>query len=169
MLRVVPAVLLALTLQAPAAVQEIDPAFQTLAQRFFATQQAEDVDGYLALWSRSADKPKVEQLRFVFNSGDDVFTDIAVLRARVDGDTARLRVSATRARTFGGGRSAQGPPPTMNTRLQLSLVLLREDGEWRIVREAAPSDELAVTLIETADPELRRRLLEADPGWSMSA
>ncbi len=132
-------------------------------ERFFATQQAEDVDGYLALWSRSADKPKVEQLRFVFNSGDDVFTDIAVSRARVDGDTARLRVAATRARTFAGVRSAQGPPPTMNTRLQLSLVLVREDGEWRIVREAAPSDELAVALIETADPELRRRLLEADP------
>ena len=155
--------LLSLALQSVVPVQEIDPAFQALAERFFATQQAEDVDGYLALWSKSATKPMAEQLRFVFGSGDDIFTSVAVVRANVVGDTARVRVSANRERTDGRIRNPDGSARTFNSRLQLALSLVREDGEWRIVREGAPADELALALIESNDPEVRRRLLDSEP------
>ena len=163
MLRTLSAFVLTFAIQLPGPTQEIDPAFQALADRFFAAQQAEDPEAYLALWSRSATKPTIEQLRFVFTSGDDTFTDVSVLRAQVTGETARIRVAATRVRTDMRFKGPDGSARTFTTRLQLAVALVREEGEWRIVREGPPSDELAVTLIETADPEVRRRLLEADP------
>ncbi len=160
------ALLLSLAIQSAVSVQDVDPAFQALAERFFATQQAEDVDGYLALWSKSATRPMAEQLRFVFGSGDDIFTAVAVLRTNVIGDTARVRVSANRERTDGRVRNPDGSPRTFTSRLQLALSLVREEGEWRIVREGAPADELATALIESNDPEVRRRLLDSEPDLS---
>ncbi len=177
MLRKLSSLTLALLIQLPAsglpapglpapglpAVNQADPALQALAERFFATQQAEDVDAYLALWSRPASKPSAEQLRFVFAGGDDIFTDVSVLRASVTGDTARIRVSATRARTDARNKNPDGSARAFTIRLQLALALVREDGEWRIVREGAPVDELAAALIGTNDPDVRRQLLEAEP------
>ena len=98
MLMWLPALLLTAALQA-GSVQEVDPAIQTLVERFFAAQQAEDADAYLALWSTSARKPPREQLEYIFSSGDDHFTDVGVVRATIDGETARVRVTATRTRT----------------------------------------------------------------------
>src|SRR5687768_2138181 len=163
MLRALSVLVLSLAIQVPGPAQEIDPAFQSLAERFFAAQQAEDTTAYLALWSRSAAKPKLEQLQFIFASGDDVFTEVSVVRAQVASETARVRVTATRSRTDLRMKSPDGSARTFTTRLQLALALVREEGEWRIVREGAPSDELAAALIETNDPELRRQLLAAEP------
>jgi len=173
MLRTLSSLALALLIQIPAPVpptpgppapgQEVDSALQALTERFFSTQQAEDVDAYLALWSRSASKPTAEQLRFVFASGDDLFTEVSVVRASVIGETARIRVGVTRARTDARSKNPDGSARVFTTRLQLALALVREEGEWRIVREGGPVDELATALIATDDPELRRQLLEAEP------
>ena len=57
---------------------------------FFAAQEAEDVDAYLALWSSKARKPNPEQLRFVFDSGDDTFHDIEITRIAPVGDLLRV-------------------------------------------------------------------------------
>lgn len=168
MLRISALLALALLIQLPvpgqpASTPEADPALQALTERFFSTQQVEDVDGYLALWGRSASRPGVEQLRFVFASGDDVFTDVSVLRATVTGDSARIRVGANRTRTDARFKGPDGSPRAFSSRLQLALALVREDGEWRIVREGAPVDELAGALIEASDPELRKQLLASEP------
>ena len=173
MSRTLPSLVLALLFQLPAPVpappgvtvpaQDVDPALQAITERFFATQQAEDVDGYLALWSRSASKPTAEQLRFVFASGDDVFTDVAVLRATITGETARIRVTATRARTDSRMKAPDGSPRAFTSRLQLALALVREAGEWRILREGAPVDELATALIDTDAAEARGHLLASEP------
>ena len=69
-------VLLIQTVPAPAPRQDV-PALQAAVHRFFATQEAEDVDAYLGQWSKSATRPTAEQIRFVFESGDDKY-----LRAR---------------------------------------------------------------------------------------
>ena len=49
----------------------VDPALRAAVERFYATQEAEDADAYLSLWSATAERPRPEQLRFVFESGDD--------------------------------------------------------------------------------------------------
>ena len=141
----------------------IDPELQAVVTRFFETQQAEDADGYLALWSLKAARPAREQLKFIFDSGDDTFIDIQVARAAVTGDSARLRIAVTRVRTDLRAKNPDGSPRLLNTRLQLALTLAREEGAWKIVREGTPADELAAELIDTADPAARRALLESDP------
>ena len=56
-----------------------DPALRAAVEQFFAMQQAENVDGYLALWSKTVDRPKAEQLKYIFGSGDDTFSEIAIV------------------------------------------------------------------------------------------
>ena len=141
----------------------VDPQVRGVVERFFAAQQAEDVEAYLALWSRSARRPSADQLRFIFDAGDDQFLDVAVVRATVAADTAHVRVRTTRVRTDLRAKRPDGSPRVFSTRLQLALSLVREDGEWKILREGPPADELAAALIDAADPAARAALLQAEP------
>ena len=151
--------LLALSLQIPV-VPEVDPAITDVVHRFFAAQEAEDASAYLALWSQKASRPTEAQLRFVFGSGDDKFSDLTLERVTVSGDTARVRVRVVRTRT---GTGPDGKPRTSNSRLQVALTLVREEGGWKLLREGAPSDELAAALIDAADEDARKALLQQDP------
>ena len=66
------AVLVAIAGPLPVCAQEPDdPALRAAVGRFFAAQVAEDIDAYLALWSSTAQRPSLEMLKFVFESGDD--------------------------------------------------------------------------------------------------
>jgi tetratricopeptide (TPR) repeat protein len=151
--------------QQPAAVPvEVDPALRTAVGRFFETQQAEDADAYLALWSdRAPSRPTREQLAFIFESGDDTFIDLAFTRAVIIGETARVRVAVTRVRTDRRAKNPDGTDRLFSTRLQLALSFIRDAGEWKLLREGAPADELAQALIQTDDADARRRLRDAEP------
>ncbi|HEY0872479.1 MAG TPA: tetratricopeptide repeat protein, partial [Vicinamibacterales bacterium] len=165
MVSLIPALILCLSLQtaqAPAA-SEVDPAIQAVVRRFFETQQAEDVQGYLALWSATATRPQAAQLRFIFEAGDDLFSDITIVSATITGNTARVRVTATRQRTDLQAKRPDGKPRVFTTRMQQALALVREGDAWKIVREGPPADELAAALIETEDPELREAILASEP------
>ena len=158
MLFSVVALTLLLQQQPPAAAPEVDPGLRAVVERFFETQQAEDLDGYLALWSTGSPRPPREQLQYIFDSGDDEFSGLAIVRAMVSGDSARVRVTVTRLRTDATAKRPDGRPRTFTTRLQFAISLVREEGEWRVVREGSPADELAQALIQTEDPDERRAL-----------
>jgi CHAT domain-containing protein/tetratricopeptide (TPR) repeat protein len=157
--------LAALTLLAamPAAVRQgvDDPSIRAAVERFYAAQQAEDLPGYLALWSKSADRPREEQLRYIFGSGDDRFSDIVITRVTPAGSGVAVRVSVTRDRTV-AGRNPGGPPTVVHMSLISSLSFVREDGEWKLVREGSATDGLASALIQAATPAERDQLLAAD-------
>ncbi len=142
--------------------QEIDPALKAAVDRFFAAQVSEDVEGYLALWSRTAERPQVHQLRSIFDGGDDKFLDLEITRASIDGTTARVRLAVTRVRTAVNFKNPDGSPRLLSSRLQFSLSYVLEEGEWKLVREGSPVDELAVTLIQTNDPLIRAKLLQTE-------
>jgi tetratricopeptide (TPR) repeat protein len=163
MLCLAAALILLLPQQPQAAAPEVDPGLRAAVERFFETQQAEDLDGYLALWSSRSPRPPREQLQYIFDSGDDEFSGLAIVRAMVSGDAARVRVTVTRLRTDATAKRPDGRPRTFTTRLQLAISLVREAGEWRVVREGSPADELAQALIQTEDPEERRRIRESEP------
>ena len=141
----------------------VDPALKMAVDRFFATQEAEDVDGYLALWSATATRPQPLQLKFIFDSGDDRFSDITIQRVERKGDATRVRVSATRERTE-RSRIPGGPPTTRRSTMVESLTYVREGDEWKLTREGPATDDLAVDLVEATSPEARERLYAADPG-----
>jgi len=140
-----------------------DPKLRAAVERFFAMQQAEDVAGYLALWSASVKRPTAEQLKFVFDAGDDTFSDIAIVGSfPAAGDRVRVRVSATRDRVT-PARTPARPPFTSHSTTAWSLLYVREGDDWKLVREGSASDDLADRFIEAQTPEAREELLLAEP------
>lgn len=152
-----------LFLAAGAGRQGIDDAkLRSAVERFFAMQQAEDVDGYLSLWSVKAKRPEAEQLKYVFDAGDDTYSDIVITATFPAGDRVRVRVSATRERVT-PARIPGRPPFTFRSTTAWSLTYVREADDWKLVREGAAVDDLADSLIEETRPEAREGLLLAEP------
>ena len=152
---------------APAPEQDVDPALRAVVERFFATQQEESIEDYLALWSPRlplTQRPRAEQLKYIFDSGQDEFSDLQLTHVWIDGDRARVRGRVTRARTDARVKRPDGSSRVFTSSLAFALGLAREDGEWKIVREGSPVDELAGALIDEPDAERRAALLAADPG-----
>jgi tetratricopeptide (TPR) repeat protein len=141
----------------------VDPLLRSAVEQFFAMQEAEDANGYLALWSKSANRPQLHSLKFIFDTGDDKFLDLEITRAAVTGDTARVRVSVTRVRSLPANPKPDGSPRYFTSRLNLALTYVREDGAWKLLREGTPADEMARALIDAPDAAARARLLETDP------
>ena len=156
------ALALAAVLPALGRQQPDDPSIREAVERFYAVQQAEDVAGYLALWSRSAERPREDQLRYVFDSGDDRFFDIVITRVTPGASGVTVRVSVKRDRTV-AARNPDGSPIVVHMSLISSLSFVREDGEWKLVREGSATDGLAAALIQADTLAEREQLLAADP------
>ena len=90
------AALLFLTLQSAPAADAVDPALRAAVARFFELQEKEDVAGYLALWSPSGTPPRAEQLKYVFDNGDDKYLGPCHL-ARFDQRQPRARPARRQA------------------------------------------------------------------------
>ena len=140
-----------------------DPEIRAVVDRFFATQMAEDADAYLALWSTNAQRPTLAQLRFVFDTGDDVFTDVVIGRVTEAGGRMRVRVFATRHRTDSKNMRPDGTPYRYVTRLVEGLTLVREDGVLKIASEGSPADDLATAILQAPDAAARAALMDAEP------
>ncbi len=140
-----------------------DPEIRAIVDRFFATQVAEDAGAYLALWSARMQRPTAAQLKFIFDSGDDEFTDVAIAGVSQTGGRIVVRVFATRNRTDTRNRRADGSPIRYSTRLALALTLVREDGVLRIAGEGSPADTLATGILQAATAEARSALMDAEP------
>jgi tetratricopeptide (TPR) repeat protein len=137
-----------------------DPEVRAVVERFFAAQQAEDVEAYLALWSSRAQRPRAEQLRFIFDSGDDRFSELAIQQVTRVGDLVRVRVSVLRERTM---NRFGGTPRTTTSRPTWNMTLARDGGELRILSEGQPADDLAAALVAAATAAERDELLAAEP------
>lgn len=156
--------LLALAIMAVAPPQTADdPAIRAAVERFYAMQEAEDIDGYLALWSATARRPQAAQLKFIFDSGDDKFSDIVITRVTPVRDQVVVRLTVARQRTSTAARRPDGTMPVFNSRMTVSLTFVREGTAWKLLREGSATDGLAATLVEAGTPEERNALLEADP------
>ena len=118
------ALLLVLQAAPPAPAIAVDPAIAAVVMRFYETQQKEDIEGYLALWSPNAASPQRRvQAQYVFDQGDDVFSDIVITQVSIKGDTARLRVNVRRTRTV--PRPSGGSPLVMSSAMSVALTLER--------------------------------------------
>jgi tetratricopeptide (TPR) repeat protein len=139
-----------------------DPRIRAVVEQFFAAQESEDVDAYMALWSAKARKPRPEQLAFVFNAGDDRFLDLVIDRVTEIGDLRRVTVSVTRERTA----SAPDPDGTrrvVTARRAWSLTLVIEGEEVKILSEGFPADDLAAALVAAPSAEAREAMMAAEP------
>jgi tetratricopeptide (TPR) repeat protein/CHAT domain-containing protein len=152
---------LAVGVLAPQA-EVVDPALRSAVERFYATQEAEDVDAYLSLWSSTAERPRPEQLKYVFDSGDDKFSQITITSVRPRGALTVVFVSVTRDRTS-TNRRPDGAPIVFHTSFVAALTFAREGAEWKLMREGTPIDALADAFIAAPDAAGRDRLLVEEP------
>jgi tetratricopeptide (TPR) repeat protein/CHAT domain-containing protein len=156
------AALLFFVLQLAPAADAIDPALSAAVARFFELQEQEDVAGYLALWSPSATAPRADQLKFVFETGDDKYSGLVISRVVLSGSRARVRVEIRRERTL-AGRRPDGTQVVAAYPMSLALAFEKVGGEWKLLSEGPAADDLAASLLEAKDDAEREALLAAEP------
>ena len=156
------ALLLVLQVAPPAPAIAVDPAIASVVTRFYETQEKEDIESYLALWSPSAASPQRRaQVQYVFDQGDDVFADIVISRVSMKGDVARLRVNARRTRTV--PRPSGGQPIVMTSPMSVAITLERVGGEWKLLSEGPAADHVAEVLLDASSEADRETALAAEP------
>jgi CHAT domain-containing protein/tetratricopeptide (TPR) repeat protein len=138
-----------------------DPAIRAAVERYYKALETEDVDGYLSLWSKAAPRPQPESLKYLFESGDDRFSEIQITRAAMLGGRLRVRVSFQRERTRPS--RVPGEPPVVSVMpSRAALAFVREGEDWKVVSEGTPADELAAALVASGSADAREALLAAD-------
>jgi tetratricopeptide (TPR) repeat protein/CHAT domain-containing protein len=153
--------LLVLQVAAPPPAADVDPAIAALVQRFYETQEKEDIDGYLALWSPNGNIPQRAQLQYIFDQGDDRFSNIVITHASVTGARARVRVSVQRSRSVARPGPLSGT--LSNFAMSVALTLEKTGSEWKLLSEGPAADHLAGVLLEAATDAERDSVLASEP------
>jgi len=139
-----------------------DPDLRSAVERFYEAQEKEDIAAYLALWSAHAQRPAPGQLKYIFDTGDDRFSDIRITRASPAGPLMRVRVEVQRERTT-PPRVAGDPPIVTTSLMRVALTFEKEGTDWRLLREGPAADDLAAALVEAGTDDQRAALMEAEP------
>src|SRR5262245_30573007 len=144
---------------APAARHSADEAaLRALAESFFRSWSAKDLDAYLGVWSAKA--PEIEahkkHIGILFSAIERIEArDLTVQKIEVSGDRAEIRVTFEArlidAKT-GKERSGFG-------QMQRTLECVKEEGDWKVWREASSFDELAAALTAAKSDQERADLL----------
>jgi tetratricopeptide (TPR) repeat protein/CHAT domain-containing protein len=139
-----------------------DPSVRAAVERYYKTLEAEDIAAYLALWSTTAERPRPDSVKFLFEFSDDRYYDIEIVRSVLVDDRLRVRVSLRRERTR-PPREPGGQPSVTTTTDRVALTFVREAGDWKLVSEGFPSDDLAASIAAAPTPAAREALLAAEP------
>ncbi len=97
----------------------------------------------------------------MFASGADKYSEIAIARLTAVGDGVQVRVAATRERSS-PARVPGDPPRVLRSNTQWSLLYVREDGEWKLVKEGSAIEGVADALIGAESAAEREAILAAD-------
>lgn len=138
-----------------------ETALRTLAETYFNTWAAKDLEGWLRLWSAQA--PELEARKKatgeLFASSEKIaLKNLALRRVNVAGDRASLRVE-TEVQVIEAQTGKE--KPGYGKRLLL-LECVKEDGAWKVWRELSAYDELAARLLAVKDEQERAALQEAE-------
>ncbi len=135
-----------------------EEAVRSLVEKYFARYAAKDADGLLSLWSTQApDYAALKQdWQRQFAAEDYRLNQLAIARVKVEGEKASLR--AVIQMTVVDVKSQQ-QREQKNLR---NFALVRENGSWKIWRDAPAENELAEALLKTANDAERARLLAAE-------
>jgi CHAT domain-containing protein/tetratricopeptide (TPR) repeat protein len=130
---------------------------RALVEKYFALYASKDLDGLMSLWSeKSPDYASFKQsLQEQFATEDYSFGIPAISRLKVEGERASLR--ATVALTAINLKSRQ----KRERRMVRNFAFVREDGKWKIWRNATAEGDLAEALAQ-AKTEAERAGLLAD-------
>ncbi|MGH9409431.1 MAG: tetratricopeptide repeat protein, partial [Vicinamibacterales bacterium] len=142
--------------QQPTPVQSDEDVLRGRVQAYFEAQAAKDADLALSFWSASASpRPTRETFQTVFGPGEDRYT-VVIQGIAIDGDDARVRVSAERVRTV----HVNGSASESRTRLLNAELWRKEHGEWKLVRDGPAAEDFADELLAAAPPDRARMLTD---------
>ena len=135
-----------------------ETALRALAEAFFHTWAAKDLDGFLRLWS-----DKSTELEARRKSSQELFAgsekielrNLTIRAVKVEGANARVRVETdARVTEAGTGKEKAGYGKTLRT-----LECVKEAGHWKVRGEASTYDEIGAALAAANSDQERAALL----------
>ncbi|HEU4387973.1 MAG TPA: tetratricopeptide repeat protein, partial [Blastocatellia bacterium] len=141
-------------------------ALRALAEAYFLSWPAKDLDGFLGLWmSGSPDlESRKQAMQKFFKDHEQIEVKSPIVqRVTVEGDKAKLRVDveidAVEIKT---GKPVAGPGLR-----RLVITCARENDKWRVWSEETAYEDLAKALVATAAEKDRDNLLTGEKDlWS---
>jgi CHAT domain-containing protein/tetratricopeptide (TPR) repeat protein len=137
-----------------------ETALRALAESFFNTWAAKDLDGFLRQWSAKAPElpARKKAMQELFASGEKVvLKSFAVRQVKPEGDKARVRVEANlQSVEMQAGKEKPGYGKLLRT-----LECVKEAGAWKVWRELSAVEDLAA-LLSAADEQTRAALRESE-------
>jgi CHAT domain-containing protein/uncharacterized protein HemY len=156
--------LFCLLISAPSFAQTPSPdeaSLRRLIERYFAAYEKEDLNALIGQWSEKSPDLAANQksLQESFAATQKIeIKALTIGKITGDGDKVRVRlgveISAIDAKS--------GKPMEGFGKLNRTLHLVKESGEWKIWQNLASEEELAAALVEAKTEAEHKQLLEAD-------
>lgn len=138
-----------------------EAALRTLAEEFYAAYPKKDLDCFLRLWSAKAPElaARRETMQKLFAENEKIeVKGLAIRKMAVEPEKAMLRVefemNAIEVKT--------GKPATDLGKMNRALEGVKEDGAWKVWREAPAEEDLAGALALLKTEDERSALLTAE-------
>ena len=136
-------------------------ALRALVEEFYGSYAKKDLDGFLRLWSaRSpelAARRETMQKLFVDNEKIEV-KGLVIRKMAVDGERAKLRLEVE----MGAIAVKTGKPADGLGKMAYALEGVKEEGAWKVWREAPAEEDLATALSLLNTDDERSTLLTAE-------
>jgi CHAT domain-containing protein/Tfp pilus assembly protein PilF len=138
-----------------------DHVLRGIIDEFFAAYSRKDVDAFVRLWSAKSPDLAVrrQEIQKLFGEAKTVeVRGLVVSKVTVDGDRARLRVSADISVVNVQTAKATAGYRKMNRVFEM----VKDAGLWKIWRESPAEEELAVNIAGATTEEERRALIKSE-------
>ena len=138
-----------------------EAALRALAEKFFSAYPKKDLDGFMSLWSaRSPDfASRRRVMQELFNTRDQFRLEkLTIVKTTLEAEKASVRASLV----MNAVESKTGRPAPGFGKWTRNLYFVREDGGWKVWREAAAAEDLAAALVTAKTKGERETLLAAE-------
>jgi CHAT domain-containing protein/Tfp pilus assembly protein PilF len=138
-----------------------EAALRALVEEFYGSYAKKDLDGFLRLWSAMspelAARRETMQKLFVDNEKIEV-KGLVVRKLAVEGEKAKLRVELE----IGAIEVKTSKPAAGFGKMVRALECMKEEGAWKVWREAPAEEDLAAALALLKTDDERSALLTAE-------
>jgi tetratricopeptide (TPR) repeat protein len=148
--------------QRPGAATAADEmALRALAQEFYAAYAKKDLDGFIGLWSAKAPDlaSRRQAIRKLFAENEKIeVKSLVIPKITIDGGKAKLRVDVE----MNAIETKTGKPAAGLGKMIRALHGVKEEGAWKVWREAPAVEDLADALATAETNAGRSALLTAE-------
>jgi tetratricopeptide (TPR) repeat protein len=136
-------------------------ALRVLVQEFYGSYAKKDLDGFVRLWSAKspelAARREIVQKLFFDNEKIEI-KGLVIRRMAVEGEKAKLRVEVEMVAI----EVKTGKPADDFGKMVYALDGVKEEGTWKVWREASAEDDLATALASLKTEDERSALMTAE-------